>query len=280
MSGYYKYAAVFKSTILNNLREKIIMDPVRIEIFEGERTYKIPYQQSRILLQGEEGNISRDISITLTKDHYIEFIARTKEETPNIAQEFCEQQINKAVTILSCMYSPDIFDKVVYRGWLLEHTGIMSAWIKSVNKLSLDSDEINKQLEIINNLHTNNNEIAERFLLMSKFYAKSLLYDPGEEKFLFLWTILEIFPMKNTSEIKPISTYLSKITGQKEEVIKEKLHIGRMYGIRCGLVHDGQFKVDLKNEGEFFSKIETIVESILRNMIKLPYNKRLDKYLI
>lgn len=36
---------------------------------------------------------------------------------------------------------------------------------------------------------------------------------------------------------------------------------------------DGRFKVDLRERGEFISKIDNIVESVLREMIELPYKK-------
>ncbi len=255
------------------------MGPVRVKIFKGEKTYKIPFQESRILPASEESNISRDVSITLKNDHYIEFIARTKERIPPIAEQFCKDEINKAITILSLMYTVDIFDKIVFSNWLLEERAIISLWIKPAERQLIDKRSVVNQLTTISEIQQDDEETKERFLLMSNFYAKSLLYEPSEEKFLLLWTILEIFPMKDTTNIKPISVYLSNITGESKEKVKEKLGIGKMYDIRSNLVHNGQFKVSFEEKGEFLSKVEEVVQSVLREMIGLPYEGKLDKYL-
>ena len=78
---------------------------------------------------------------------------------------------------------------------------------------------------------------------MSRFFAKSLAYAPSEEKLLFLWTVLEIYPMTNTTDIRPISELLGKILGRTSEIVKEKLGIGRLFGVRSDLVHNGRLAI-------------------------------------
>ncbi len=102
---------------------------------------------------------------------------------------------------------------------------------------------------------------------------------PGEGKFIWLWTILEIFPLKNRTNIKPISELLAAITGQQSQRVKEKLDIGRLYGHRCNLVHNGKLNIDIKEMGEVFRKLENIIYEILRKMSGLPYSGSLDIYL-
>ena len=153
-----------------------------------------------------------------------------------------------------------------------------SAWIKISDELSIGGEEFENNVENINRLIKTDKEIYERFLLMSKFYSKSLLYSPCEEKFILLWTALEIFPMKDTSNIRPIISYLSKVVSQPDNVVKEKLGIGKMYGIRSKLVHDGIFEVETASIGEFFTKLELVVETIMSDMVELPYTGRLNKY--
>lgn len=117
----------------------------------------------------------------------------------------------------------------------------------------------------------------------------------SEERFLLLWTILEVFPMKNTSNIRPISEYLSKILNIDANTLKEKLEIGKLYGLRSSLVHDGIFRIDLEviegfyddasnlghyhYKSEVLGKLECIVHEILRHMCGLPYSGLLDKYI-
>lgn len=140
-----------------------------------------------------------------------------------------------------------------------------------------------------------NSDISARFSLMSKFFSKSLSYSMSEEKFLLLWTILEIYPMKSTSNIKPISECLSIILNLDADDVKEKLGIGKLYGLRSSLVHDGIFRVDMElideqydNENdlrfyhhtsEILGKLESIVHEVLRYMCGLSYSGSLDEYI-
>ena len=65
-----------------------------------------------------------------------------------------------------------------------------------------------------------------RFGLMARFVAKGLAEPLSEEAFVWLWTALEIFPMAGTADIKPISEFLSRYTGEPPAVVKERLKIG------------------------------------------------------
>jgi hypothetical protein len=49
--------------------------------------------------------------------------------------------------------------------------------------------------------------------------------------------------MRDTSNIRPIAEHLSRATGQSLAKIQDKLDIGRLYGARCSLVHDGKLPV-------------------------------------
>jgi hypothetical protein len=84
--------------------------------------------------------------------------------------------------------------------------------------------------------------------------------------------------MKDTTNIRPLTEYISKITGKAPSFIKENLGIGELYDIRCKLIHDGKFPYDSKKMGKFFSKLEDIVVEVLRTMNGFDYNSKLEKY--
>ncbi len=281
MSGFFKFLTIFKTNLIQEAPQKIISDPVKIEFFKEARSYKVPFQLSSVFPKGENGLISKDATLVLNKEsHHIALTVRTKETNPYRASKMCEDEIDRIITILSIIYKPEIFSDLIYRGWLLEERkAIMEAWIKVSEKISVHGKPLSDKLMAIKKKQSLDLDILDRFKLMSRFYSKSLALKPNEEKFILLWTILEIFPMKNTINIKPTSEHLATITGRQPEKVKEKLGIGRLYGLRCDLVHNGRLNIDIKEIGEVFSRLENIVLEILRNMSGLPYSRSLDKYL-
>ena len=93
-----------------------------------------------------------------------------------------------------------------------------------------------------------------------------------------LWTVLEVFPMRNTTNIRPISEYLSPIVGCSAEEAKAKLGIGQLFGARSSLVHHGKLPYGRNELGSVLEKIETIDVTILRSLGGLPYAGELKKY--
>jgi hypothetical protein len=109
-----------------------------------------------------------------------------------------------------------------------------------------------------------------------------------------LWTALEVYPMKNTTNIEPINQILSRILQRDIAVIKKNLEVGKLYGARCALVHDGHFNIDTETVNIAFdkdndcyfehgtsreiAKLEYIVREIMRNMCGLEYSGSLEQY--
>jgi hypothetical protein len=130
---------------------------------------------------------------------------------------------------------------------------------------------------------------------MARFFSKALTYNLGEEKFILLWTALEVFPMKNTTNIAPISICLGNILDRNPDWVKDQLGIVHLYGARCALVHHGQFQINEINsftrydpineqvykyqESDTIARLEYIVREIIRYMCGLPYSGSLDQYL-
>jgi hypothetical protein len=127
---------------------------------------------------------------------------------------------------------------------------------------------------------TGDSEIDGRFTLMSKLFARALGMEPGEERFLWLWTVLEVFPMKNTSNIQPIGDYLSRVTGRPTAEIKEKLKIGQLFGARSSLVHDGKLPYEPRELGPVLRRLEGIDSAIIRSLGGLPYSGELEEFMV
>ena len=181
--------------------------------------------------------------------------------------------------MFSLIYNSSIFYDLVYRGWLItDDKAIMEAWVRSIEAFRVDESMLLKGLNEIKKNIDSKDDISLRFDIIARFFSKELMYKPSEEKFILLWTILEIYPMKNTTNIKPISEEIAKIIARSQEIVKEKLAIGELYGYRCDLVHNGKFIIDIKEMGAVFTKLEEIILVILKNISGLPYNGILDKY--
>jgi hypothetical protein len=281
MSSYLKFLTIYKSTLIQGPYQKIIADPVTIEFIKKEsRSYKVQNQVASVAPSGEIFMLAKDTTLSLDKNNnYIVITARIKEKNTMFARKICEDETDKIITILSSIYTSTIFGDLFYRGWKIEENEkIMDAWVKVADKRAINEELLTAEIKKIKKTQFSNPEIRDRFTLLSRFFSKSLPFHPCEEKFILLWTILEIFPMKNTSNIKPLIYHLAAITGKDFDTIKENLGIGKLYGLRCDLIHNGKLGIGIKDMGVIFAKLEDIIFEVLRNMCGLPYSGSLDRF--
>jgi hypothetical protein len=169
---------------------------------------------------------------------YIEFIARTQHQAGR--RQYCEDQINRVVTQLSATLSPNLFQFEMWSGWLSDsEQALGDGWIVRAPAVEFDPTVVEKEIASYRLAVERDPDIEQRFTLMSKLFARALATEPGEERFLWLWTVLEVFPMRDTSNIQPICDYLAKVTGRLPADIKSALDLGKLFGARSTLVHDG-----------------------------------------
>lgn len=279
MGGYLNYIAVFQTPLIQAAQKKIVVQPLKIELFKGPRRLQVPIQTSRVLVKGREGAAAHGGVLNLGDDFFLSLSVRTNLEDPAAAKKYCEERIDRAIANLSVLFDPDLFAHQAYRGWIYEGGRIaMEAWVRAVPPLTV-APGLYASLESMVSAQSKDPEMQERYFLMSRFLAKSLLFSPGEEKFLYLWTILEIFPMKDTTDIRPISEFLAKITGHSAPVVKEALGIGRLFGLRSDLVHNGKFGLSSADLGPVICRLEMICLEVLRAMSGLAYSGSLDRFL-
>lgn len=281
MSNYFQLITIFEITLVRAAPSKVIRDPVKIEFFSGPRSFRIPVQVASIVPKGTDSPISRDTILTLPDGaKYLSITARTKETDPVIARKYCETLLDRAITDLSVLYGTGLFAKLIYRGWLIEEKHfMMEAWV-SVREAFEIPEKVESILIALSKQQNTDVDISQRYATMSRFFSRSIVVSPSEEKLLYLWTILEIYPMKDTTDIKPISRYLSDRIGRLPAEIKDKLGIGRMFGIRSDLVHNGVLTLNISEMGEFFGRLEGICLEVLRGMSGVDYDGSLDKYFL
>jgi hypothetical protein len=277
------FAYIYRTELFEGASVSVNIKSVKLNIFKEDRTYKIAPMSYSIVVNGQPVNVPNIQLLQLTKDHW-HIILTTEIDEPNpfTARQIGENELDQAVTTFALISKPEIFGIPVYKGLIFEGNefflGGELAFVPS--RFLLDKNKLDSELQIIKNNLLGDAEIGERFSLMSRFYTKSLSLKPSdkEEKLIYLWTVLEIYPMKNTTNIHPIKKQLASIIGLDISATDNRLHIGKLYGIRCNLVHNG--KLDIKqSDGDVLAKLNNIVYEVLRNMCGLPYSGSLDRFL-
>ena len=124
--------------------------------------------------------------------------------------------------------------------------------------MSVDIEQVQKDVENFSRAMRSSPDLDTRFTLMSKLFSRALAIPPSEERFLWLWTVLEVFPMMNTTDIQPISEHLASVTGCRPDEVKERLGIGRLYGARCDLVHHGKLPFETAALGSVLDKLQAM----------------------
>ncbi len=292
------FVAIFRTNFVADETASFVLHPVRVAVFKGIKIYKIPKQIAYRFPKNEERTVSVGEVLELPEGHYIEIKVRTKIEGVDEARSFCEAEVDRIISMLTSVFNIHLFDIPIYRGWLLDNDyGVIGGWTQIVDepKFRVNSKDVEKTLLQMHRYLKNSDDWFNRFTIMSRFLSKALGYIDGEEKFLLLWTALEVFPMKDTSNIEAIGTCLGEILDADVRLVKDKLEIGKLCGIRCSLVHDGKFNVEKTkkvtfdapeqerryeySESDTFARLEYIVREIMRYMCGLPYSGSLDQYL-
>lgn len=278
MSGFFKLLAVYRTHTLSGPHFRIISDPVTIESFDGPRVYQVPQQLTRVHPIGKAHEMAVVGELQLQAgERYIALTARSKAIAPENIPPI-EDAIDRIVAHISVSLQPHIFFEQVYRGpvWESSGKGWVSMGVRPGDVISPEGSEVQRLIDSMNQSLVADPEMARRYNLMARFYSRSLQFDPSEEKFLLLWTALEIYPMCGTSNISPLIKHLSTIAGQTYDAVKNRLGVGRLYGIRSKLVHDGMLPQEERHL--LFKRLELIVHAVMRSMCGLEYDRSLDGY--
>lgn len=282
MSSYFKFLEIYETTTLATDVHSVVVDPVKIEVFRGPRAFPVPLTSAPVVQQGRTTPLATQGQIVLPMgSRFMVLTARTDLRDPEAGRRYCEAAIDRTVASLAALLGPYIFARRVYRGWTVGDGGntIVETDLRIEPSVSLAPNVLEADLQRIRSTTLRDASMSARFDLMSRFYSKALVRPHSEERFLFLWTVLEIFPMKDTSDIRPISELVSSLTGRTTSEVKEKLAIGRIFGLRSDLVHNGYFDPRAAGIPGFWTRLESLCRETLRFMAGLPYSGSLDRFL-
>jgi hypothetical protein len=83
-------------------------------------------------------------------------------------------------------------------------------------------------------------EADENRVRLSLRWFESALYADGVDAYLKYWLAIETLGMPNTTDIRPLVESLSRSYGLSYVEARQRFSVGRLFGLRSRIVHDGQ----------------------------------------
>lgn len=276
---YRYYVAIYRCDVTTAEAFVAVCGKVKVELFHEERTYYPSEYRPAVIAAVLKATYCFPVHPPIqldTKSRHLVLTSRTRLGREE-AQAACEAAIDQVIAVVAALYSPDILRTLLFRGWLRgpANTG-QEVLFRAVKPITLSAKELERCYVAASGKLAQHPLLRYRFALMSRFVAKGLAESPGEEAFVFLWTALEVFPMVNTTDIRPISRFLSSYVGRPEELLKEKLRIGWLFGMRSKLVHDGHLPLARHDKFSALTSLERLVRAVIRHASGLPYDGAFD----
>lgn len=231
----------------------------------------------RLGIQDEE-NVSlkfKKDKITLEAEFFYTLIeVKRNFENPGELQK-ARDICSELFAILALLYGPGIVEKKVFGGFQFTSLGGRheGPYCLLYETHVPETDFMNSLPKAFKNMqfHTERSKLE----IALRWYQRGLDSDQPIDQLLYFWVALEALTM-TTTDIKEIPKALKYIlTSTGEKVIKEKLRIGRIYGCRCDIVHNGLADFDL----EYLRILKDIVEEVMRFKLGIASKGLLQKYL-
>jgi hypothetical protein len=279
MPKYLEYVAIFHTRLIKRPYNTIILDPVKVEVINGPLTFVVPVFMGGSLPAGEQHMLTGQKELRLAGDATYLIITARVYDLEGSPEEEGKEKIDRTTAMLCLLYSPELFSQPLYRGFKANAERIQIAgWLKLTHPILIEDAVAKAGMQTISKTIAIDEDLNRRFGLMARFLSKAAAYPPGEERFVMLWTILEIFPMKDTTDIAPIAEYLAPIVGHSAIETKKGLSIGRLFGARSDLVHNGVLPIPIAEYGKTLGRLESICLCTMRSLGGLPYDNSLDTF--
>lgn len=283
MPSLYKYyTAIYRSSIFKDSFKFIpdVSDTI-IQFITDTTTYAVAKKVRSVAVDGHEARIADSVNMLIDEPHLI-ITVRTKISDIEEAIAYFEGQHAEAILAISALYTPDLFERPLYVGPLYKSDVIwINTWVKRIEPRIFS---IEAQTSIFSKISSLDSDIQDRLKLIAPIYAQSASLEPSFQKFLYLWIILEIYPMMGDPEKKQnnanqVSKYIASIAKLNTEDVHNLLCVQELYNKRNHAVHAGVFDFTNSQRVEAVNLLETIVNTIIRNTVGLAYDGSLDEYL-
>ncbi|RYX79338.1 hypothetical protein EON76_01285 [bacterium] len=279
--SWRKYIYIYETDVVTS-GVKFSLDNVKIETFNDARTFSIAKNLQSVVLQGKETTLAESATLVTSLDHTtLVFTARTKE--PNIfdAKKQVIESLDNAVALIGNIYEPTMFDKRIYAGWDYEDPSLIFA-----EGMVFMTDKIHHiDFELVSTVYQELPKIAPQYSKMAKLYSQAASMPVSEEKFVKLWTILELYPLETEPgkplELSKLYDLLKRIAGVSQNQINKKLkiHSEIFARYRSEIVHTGTIgfsEIELKDT---MARLSAIARVVMRHRLGFDYENELQEFL-
>lgn len=244
ISGYRVF--IDKSKL--NFIEKIIdLTDIRLVLIFGRFSYldtkdaKIDfYPDGRGFVDGTK--IRREIS---KEDIYLLIITPYEKDSLNLNEAVIKDKIDAYLGLLILIFGRNIvFENIFENQFGIIENKVSAFAARCENPLYFAFPNINDEniniVQSINSFTQQQPNAIKNRLLLSLRWFKNANYDSGVDAFLKFWIALEIVAMPDNTDIRPINKILVQIYNLSLEDTQNKFNIGRLFGLRAKIVHDGK----------------------------------------
>lgn len=148
-----------------------------------------------------------------------------------------------------------------------------------INPFSMPIPELSKErlafiTTIDDAIESKEASLRERIRLSLRWY-KSAIYDENVDAFIKYWIAIETLGMSDT-KISPLNRALARIYNISQEETRNKFNIGRIFGIRGRIIHDGE---QLQIGVTILGYLESIYIDLLYDAIGCQSDYRVGQYI-
>jgi len=277
------FVALYETTTFDGSPFELLAKPAKLEFFTGVREFHVFAQFTRVVTAPRSGELVLAANmkiVTAPLHHYLAIPVRVPDSVV-LMREAADAVIDSTIVKLASLYGDELLRNQIYRGPTISHDeGAMGSFDVKIapEMVALSAEDVEARIQSVDSHLFRNPDHRDRLQLASSFYASALLLPLGEQRFLLEWTILEVFPMKDTTHIQPLKEFIANRTGRSITEIEAKLQIGRLYGVRCDLVHNGRFPKG-KEGFDILEKVYRLSNEAMFHLCGRPYQGGLEHLL-
>ncbi|MCX6558052.1 MAG: HEPN domain-containing protein [Candidatus Aminicenantes bacterium] len=228
--------------------EKILdLDEIRLVFLFGKFSY-LDTKDAKIdfLPEGkfrfDQTKIKRAIS---NEDVYLLIITPFDKNSANWNEAVIKEKVDIYLGLLILFFGRNIAHELIFENvYGISDNQVSASAARCENPLFFPSPDLNE--EKFNNIFLVNKFILQkpedeknRFLLSLRWF-KNANFDSGVDAFLKYWIALEIIAMSNNTDIQSINQILGKIYNLPLVGIQKTFNMGRLYGLRSKIIHNGK----------------------------------------
>lgn len=279
ISGYRPELVKVEPPLTVNGAKLMDIGSIRIALYKGEISYFDIY---KIKMGIKDGRWSikkpNELQITKADGIFALFITPLRDES-NPVLKSALNNIEAVASLSPILFGSHlIYEHVFDNIYSIDSAGretisSFSGVIKNVypfGDLPVNSDLLEDYATIAHEFNSLSSERKSRFATSLRWHYKGLREVNSADEFLCYWIALETIAMPDTTNIRPIADTLAQIYGNPEKEIINKLSIGRLYDLRCRIVHKGY-------RGGIHSDIVDCLRNISLDILQLEIGMMVQK---